>query len=366
MSDDKFLKQIYYDPRTGFLSAAKLFAKVKEHGYTKKEVDAFLKKQATRQINYRQPDLKKQYMPIISRRNAYQCDLTFIYDYKKFNGGYDTILCFINCLSRKAYAYPLKNKSAASVLSGFHQFLKDVDGKISELTSDNGSEFKNKEFAALAKKHNITLYYAWPHEKTKTSIVERFNGSLKNIILRYMTAKKTHKWVDVLPDILANYNSTAHSSLPEGKSPNDVTPVDEFWIRYDQQVKAQPVLDKLRKLNIGDMVRVRKTRKNLFEKQVAPFSKTLYKIIGKEGYTFRLQNSDGNDVEKPYRLYEVHKVDQIEDVDEEKKVEQPRKAIRKERKVTRALKAEDIKEQNLVRIPRSRQPARKIIEGAQK
>ena len=45
------LSKIYYDPLQGFLSAKKLYDKVKEYGYTLKEVKDFINSQETYQVN---------------------------------------------------------------------------------------------------------------------------------------------------------------------------------------------------------------------------------------------------------------------------------------------------------------------------
>ena len=41
----------------------------------------------------------------------------------------------------------------------------------------------------------------------KVVVIERFNRALKNKMYKYFTANKTYKYVDVLPDLINEYNN---------------------------------------------------------------------------------------------------------------------------------------------------------------
>ena len=53
------------------------------------------------------------------------------------------------------------------------------------------------------------------------SVVERFNYTLLQKIKKYMTKNDSVVYIDVLDDILLNYNNTVHSSIRH-------TPADVF------------------------------------------------------------------------------------------------------------------------------------------
>ena len=75
MSEQK-LKQIYYDAETGYGGAAKLYRAARSHGFTKKQVKAFLAKQDLSQIFKKQG--QKNYFPIASNEDgSYFIDLIF-------------------------------------------------------------------------------------------------------------------------------------------------------------------------------------------------------------------------------------------------------------------------------------------------
>src|SRR5690349_1418958 len=86
----------------------------------------------------------------------------------------------------------------------------------------------------------------WPHslsqagDKRFMAIVERVNGTIKNMIWRYLEANRTEKWVDVLQSLIDNYNSRPHSTLSaalgQPKAPNDITPAEEQQVIYQNKV----------------------------------------------------------------------------------------------------------------------------------
>jgi hypothetical protein len=52
-------------------------------------------------------------------------------------------------------------------------------------------------------------------------VVERVIKTIKNMMYRYFTKQRTHRFVDVLQDIVDSYNVTPHRSL-NNIAPNDV------------------------------------------------------------------------------------------------------------------------------------------------
>ena len=59
----------------------------------------------------------------------------------------------------------------------------------------------------------------------KCAIVERFNRTLKTRMYRSFTARGTHRWIDILEDLVNGYNNTKHSSI--GFKPNAVNKYNE-------------------------------------------------------------------------------------------------------------------------------------------
>ena len=82
------LSEIYYDPSQGFLSASKLYEKLKHKGYKLSEIQNFVKSQQTYQIN-KQKHKPNEYKSIVlpGYKNNFQIDIIIYdrYEYHKYN-----------------------------------------------------------------------------------------------------------------------------------------------------------------------------------------------------------------------------------------------------------------------------------------
>ncbi len=189
---DDFLRALYYDPASGLKSSAKLLheAKKQRPDVKLKDVKEFLKTQAETQINRVQPYSQSLEFKFTAPRGAYQADITFLPKYSKVNRGYNGILCVIEIPSRKAYVVPLKTKSATDMAAALADIIKRVDMKIASLGTDNGKEFLNDNVQKLVKKHDIDHYTCDPEDHRRMAIVERFNRTLKTMLVRYFVARR--------------------------------------------------------------------------------------------------------------------------------------------------------------------------------
>ncbi|GFR09138.1 uncharacterized transposon-derived protein F54H12.3 [Trichonephila clavata] len=116
-----------------------------------------------------------------------------------------------------AYVIPLKNKKAVSVTKAFESLLQQVKPK--NIQSDKGNEFYNTQLQSLFKKYNINHYSA--EGDAKSTIVERFNRTLKQKMFRVFTYRKSYKYDDVLQSLVKSYNNSKHRSI--GMAPSKVT-----------------------------------------------------------------------------------------------------------------------------------------------
>ena len=114
-----------------------------------------------------------------------------------------------------------KNKDRSRGESGLRE---DIDGWC----SDKGTEFLNSTFQSMLKRHDIKFYTS-ENEDIKEAVVERFNRTLKTKMYRYVTAKNTRRYVDVLPDLLHSYNHTYHRSI--GMAPVEVDDTNKHLVR---------------------------------------------------------------------------------------------------------------------------------------
>ena len=85
------------------------------------------------------------------------------------------------------------------------------DGRKPEyLWTDKGSEFYNKHVKDLLAKNKITFFSTENEEKS--SVVERWNKTIKNKMWKQFTIQGNTQYLDILPKMLKQYNNTKHRS----------------------------------------------------------------------------------------------------------------------------------------------------------
>lgn len=209
-------------------------------------------------------------------------------DYKQMmraNDGYRYILNIIDTFSKYVWSIPLKTKSGLEVSQAFSLVFKDRKPK--KLHVDRGKEFYNKDLQAVLKENGIQMYSTGTDNKA--SIVERFNRTLGEKLKPYLFKKP--RWIDVLPKIIKQYNSTFHRTIK--MKPIDVTKDKEdkllSTVYYYEISQSKP------KYDIGDRVRLsayvdlfRNKLKTNWTKEIFTISKVLksnvvyYKVEGIE------------------------------------------------------------------------------------
>ena len=98
------------------------------------------------------------------------------------------------------------------------------------------------------------------NKEGKSVVTERFIRTLKSKIYRYMTSISKNVYIDILDDIVNEYNNTYHTTIK--MKPIDVK--DNTYINTDKETN-----DKDPKFKVGDRVRISKY-KNIFAKGYTP------------------------------------------------------------------------------------------------
>jgi hypothetical protein len=111
----------------------------------------------------------------------------------------------------------------------------------------------------------------------KAAMVERFHRTLWLLINRYQQLNNTYRFIDVLPDLVANYNSKVHRTI--GMAPKDVTAAnqDALYQKLVQKTVDMPV--RRPKFKVGDMVRIQKARGRFDKETVGYWTPELFRII---------------------------------------------------------------------------------------
>lgn len=204
--------------------------------------------------------------------DLWQSDLAQMDLYAKSNRNFKFILVVIDCFSKFVWARPLKTKSGVEVSEVFHDILNE--GRCPKnLQTDQGKEYYNAHFKKLMMKFNINHYNTY--STMKAAIAERVIRTLKEKLFKYFTLNGTHKWIDVLPEIVLQYNNTKHRTIK--MPPSKVTKNNEAQIHLAAYTHLKIAGD--RKFKVGDIVRISKA-KHVFEKGYTPnWTTELFKII---------------------------------------------------------------------------------------
>ena len=103
---------------------------------------------------------------------------------------------------------PIKDKTGKTITNTFQYIVKTSKRKPNKLWVDNGSEFYDNVFKKWFVENEIKLYSTF--NEGKAVVIERFNRTLKNRMYKYFTANNTYNYVDVLPDLINEYNNHKH------------------------------------------------------------------------------------------------------------------------------------------------------------
>ena len=105
---------------------------------------------------------------------------------------------------------PLKDRKGKTITEVFKTIFKE--GRQPQyLWVDKGKEFYNKHLKELLDKHSIK--YTQQKMKKKSSVVERWNRSMRQRMWKQFTVHGNTTYFDILPHILKKYSKTKHSTI---------------------------------------------------------------------------------------------------------------------------------------------------------
>jgi hypothetical protein len=220
----KRLSQIYSTPGESgaFSSMEKLYKILRKEGYAQvkqKDVQDWLDNQYSHVI-HRHRLLKFPRNPIIAQYpdHNWQADILFLPDIASFNDNKPCILICIDVVSRFAWGEPIRTKKGVDTSRAFEKILTRSFRCPEKLQTDKGTEFYNKDFQSVMKKHGIKLYSTASDKKA--AIAERCIKEIKKLVYRYLSSYQTNRYIDRFQELMDTYNSTAHRTI--GMAPKDV------------------------------------------------------------------------------------------------------------------------------------------------
>lgn len=264
---EKQLHELYYGQKF-FFGRDKLYARAKELGIdvSRRQVWDWLSSQELNQL-FRPTRYASKIIPTVMDAPYKQIGIDLIDFSNREYKGYKWIMTAVDLFSKMVWAVAMKNKTNVTVVNGMKLILKKINHKVSSIRSDNGSEFKSKQFQKLMEDNDIKQVFSLPYKPQSNGQVERTNGTLKQMILKDLQAKDSYDWVSSLDTIVRNINNAEQSTT--GMKPNDVADEDternkEVKEKIKRKVTRKLVMEKP-KFKVGQKVRIATDKEELNE-----------------------------------------------------------------------------------------------------
>ncbi len=240
------IKTKWHDPKIGYLGKKAFAQKI---GKKPKDVSLI---DEPGYVFSNTPIRKHPRLPtfVHAPNELHQYDLADMDRYLPHNNGYRYILVGIDVFTKFVQVVPLKTKSAKDMVAAFQSIF--TNSPIPEkIQTDRGTEFYNKEVQQLFKKDKIHHYSTT--SDLSAAVVERVNRTLKQRMGRYFETNNTHRWIDVLQDLVYNYNHTKHTTI--GMTPTEaLEPENAEKIRDRFRAKTEKIASLPPTFEPGDWV----------------------------------------------------------------------------------------------------------------
>jgi len=302
------LKELYYKDdiiigsKQNFINIAK-----KTLNASTKDINEFLKNQEINQVNKK--PTKHMNLKITALPKSFQIDIMFY----PIGQGFKNVLLIVDIPSRKAWAYVISTSSGENILVAYKKFISEV-GQINSVEGDN--QFSFKAFQEYNKENNIKIDTSIAKDEhisqgNKLGIIDRLVRTLKEMIDRYrISVSKQTSFSTILDKVIITYNSQPHRTIKT--TPNEMyNDINKQIFNFEKDKEYnRNVLDK-NNISIGAEARILETKDKL-EKGSQKFSLDVYKLVGREGNRFMVENAEGEKLRrrlKPAELQVVKTVD---------------------------------------------------------
>ena len=222
--------------------------------------------------------------------------------FSKFNRGVKYLLAVIDVFSKYGWLIPLKDKTGKSVASALKTIFEER--KPEKMWVDKGKEFYNKDVKNL-----IELYSTENEEK---SSVERWIRTMKEKMWKYFTANSTNVYMNVLSDLVKEYNNKRHSSIQmtpvkASKKENELT----VWRNlYPEHLEIHDI--KL-KFSVGDKLRISKKKKTVEKGYTTRWTEEIFTIVEVKRtspVTYKIAHLNGEEIKGTFYEPELQNTSQ--------------------------------------------------------
>ncbi len=268
--------------------ATKLHKIIDDPDVTLKRVRGVIAQQLSEQLHKKKTKKVEAHMTTLAPNIVWLADLLDMSNFASTNNGYKWILLIIDVFTRRAFARPMKTKTADNVENAFEELFL-ARGQPLKLITDSGSEFTNAKLKELLDSEKIYHETVEPGYHPALGIIDRLSRTIKEKIHKRFTAKNTTDWLTTLGNIMVAYNNTPHSALGMIAPRDALDPLNKEKIRDLNIEKNQRPKHNF---SVGQLVR-RRVKKPLFSKGYTDsWSATTYTIKEIKGVNAVLDNDD--------------------------------------------------------------------------
>ena len=304
----------------------------------KKDIESWLKSQEVVQIN---ATVKGVNLKITAKPRTFQIDIMFY----RIGQSLKPFLLLVDIMSRKAFYYSIPGeKNMTKIITAYNKFLQQVD-YVKAVEGDG--EFDNTAFKKLNEDKDIQIYTSVAKDNhfttgNKLGIIDRLTRTLKENIRKYHSSAGFIGNLQNMMDTVINmYNDSPHRGI-QGKTPN------QMWDNTKEQEKRNiietmsndKIFNKLT-IGIGDDVRVLEN-KDKFDKGNAQFSKEIYEIHDRVGYSYKVKDSDGTVKRRRYKPHELLVVENVTNTMNTDRMKRDEKGATKYKTVNKLIRNEDM------------------------
>lgn len=321
---DKTLRSIYFNPNSeaGFSSIDKLYdaARLKDPHVTRSDVRDWLASEMTYSLHNPTRNTFARNRCIVGHVDEqWQADLVDMARFSLDNDDYTFILTVIDMFSKYAWTVPVMSKSGPLMKAAFRKIFSE--GRLPlKLQTDKGLEFRNRILQDFLKQEHV-YFFTTKNSDIKCAVVERFNRTLKTRIFKYLTAKVTKRYIDILPALTASYNRSRHRTTK--MRPIDVTPHDMNEERYvfyntykahDMHELQRQNEKRIDQFDVGDEVRIALLKKTFSKGYKQQWSVETYKVVNcihrPDKTVYEIANANHKLLKKKFYPEELSKVTQ--------------------------------------------------------
>ena len=246
---------------------------------------------------------KKRRVLVNSIDRPWAADLVEMQAFSKFNRGVKYLLGVIDVFSKYGWLIPLKDKTGKSVASALETIFKER--KPEKMWVDKGKDIYNKDVKDL-----IDLYSTENVEKS--SVVERWIKTMKEKMWKYFSANSTNAYINVLPDLVREYNNTRHSPIKmtpknESKKENELRVWRNLYPNHLEIKDIKP------KFSVGDRVRISKKKKTFEKGYTTRWTEeifTIAKVKRTSPVTYRIADLNGEEITDTFYEPDLQKTNQ--------------------------------------------------------